>query len=80
MTMPLVKSSCSAALIMRAAVSGSSARAGALHPDRRVKNAGNSSVPYAHTHTPCPLASTVVDAAKAKLSCHALDIIPTSSM
>lgn len=53
MTMPLPSSSCRAALIMRAAVSGSSARAGEVHPDRRVKNAGNSSVLYAHTHTPC---------------------------
>ena len=52
-TAPLPSPSRALCRIMAAASSGVSMRAGAAQPLRRVKNAGNSSAPYAATHTPC---------------------------
>mmetsp|Transcript_148 Transcript_148/g.329 ORF Transcript_148/g.329 Transcript_148/m.329 type:complete len:248 (+) Transcript_148:2101-2844(+) len=52
-TMPLANPSDCEAAIMAAACCGVSTREGAAQPERGVKNAGNSAVPYAATATPC---------------------------
>jgi len=52
MTMPLPRSSSWTLRSSAAASAGLSTRAGARQPEDAVKNAGNSSEPYAATHTP----------------------------